>query len=204
MKEKSTVGIFPTPIYFCELDREFTDNELEFFCKNKSNTRNSDGNIISANNYILDNPEMTPLKSELMIAVQNYVDNVMCYKPLARPYITQSWLNYTEAGQYHHKHSHPNSAISGVLYINADEETDKIYFYNDNYRQIEPAVSVWNLYNSKTWYFTVKTYHVVLFPSYLTHMVRTKAGNNTRISLAFNTFFRGDIGVNQDLTALKL
>jgi hypothetical protein len=83
MKEKSIVGIFPTPIYFCELDREFTDNELEFFYNNKSNTRNSDGNIISADNYILDNLEMTALKSEMMTAVQNYVDNVMCYKPLA-------------------------------------------------------------------------------------------------------------------------
>jgi hypothetical protein len=34
------------------------------------------------------------------------------------PYITQSWLNYTETNQYHHKHEHPNSLVSGVFYVN--------------------------------------------------------------------------------------
>src|SRR5215510_5094825 len=100
MKETSINGIFPTPVYFCELDREFTAGELEFFHRNKSNTRNSDGNRISTDNYILDKAEMADLKSELMIAVRNYVHKVMQYAPSAVPYITQSWLNYTEPGQF--------------------------------------------------------------------------------------------------------
>ncbi len=46
------------------------------------------------------------------------------------PYITQSWLNYTETNQYHHKHQHPNSLVSGVFYINCDDKFDKIKFFN--------------------------------------------------------------------------
>ena len=34
--------------------------------------------------------------------------------------------------------------------------------------------------------------------------VETKKGNNTRISLAFNTFYKGTIGLNTKLTELIL
>jgi hypothetical protein len=50
--------------------------------------------------------------------------------------LTQSWLNYTKPGQFHHKHAHPNSFISGVLYMKAARQRDKIYFYKDGYKQI--------------------------------------------------------------------
>ena len=50
----------------------------------------------------------------------------------------------------------------------------------------------------------VKTGDIVLFPSSLTHMVETKEGDNTRVSLAFNVFIKGTIGNNKQLTELKL
>jgi hypothetical protein len=43
-----------------------------------------------------------------------------------------------------------------------------------------------------------------MFPSELQHMVEQKEGKNLRTSLAFNTFIRGDIGNNGELTELKL
>ncbi len=46
--------------------------------------------------------------------------------------------------------------------------------------------------------------NLILFPSSLTHMVETKEGNNTRISLAFNVFIKGIIGDNKNLTELIL
>jgi hypothetical protein len=36
------------------------------------------------------------------------------------PFVTQSWLNWTKPGQWHHKHSHPNSLYSGVLYLDVE------------------------------------------------------------------------------------
>ena len=61
--------------------------------------------------------------------MQDYFNKVLCAKNV-KPYITQSWLNYTRANQFHHRHEHPNSFVSGVLYINADKATDRINFYN--------------------------------------------------------------------------
>ena len=48
----------------------------------------------------------------------------------------------------------------------------------------------------------MKTGDVILFPSSLTHMVETKQGDNTRISLAFNVFIKGTVGNNKNLTEL--
>ena len=92
--------------------------------------------------------------------------------------------------------------LSGVLYIDADEKNDKIFFYEDGYKQIKIPPKEWNLFNSESWYFTVKTAQIVVFPSHLTHMVEAKAGDNRRCSLAFNTFLRGKIGSQSELTEL--
>ena len=121
-----------------------------------------------------------------------------------KPYITQSWLNYTETNQYHHKHEHPNSLVSGVFYINADEDNDKIRFFSNKYEVIRPEINEFNLFNSTTWWFPVKTNDIVLFPSSLTHCVDIKKGTNTRISLAFNVFIKGKIGKEKLLTELKI
>ena len=43
-----------------------------------------------------------------------------------------------------------------------------------------------------------------MFPSSTIHQVETKQGNNTRISLAFNTFYKGTLGSNGTLTELIL
>jgi uncharacterized protein (TIGR02466 family) len=197
-------SIFPTPIYMSKLDRTLTSLELKFVEKSKKNFINNEGNITSNNNYILNEKPFTNIKKELDLRVQDYFEKVMSSTDTITPYITQSWLNYTETNQFHHKHSHPNSLVSGVFYINCHEEHDKIKFFNDNYKTIKLEVKNWNMWNSESWWFPVKTGDVILFPSSLTHMVETKQGDNTRISLAFNVFIKGTVGNNKNLTELIL
>ena len=202
--EATINGIFPTPIYISKLDRELTPLELKFVDKSKKDFYKNDGNITSNNNYILNEKPFTNIKKELDLKVQDYFDKVISPSNNITPYITQSWLNYTETNQYHHKHAHPNSLVSGVFYINCHEEHDKIKFFNDNYKTIKLEVKDWNIWNSESWWFSVKTGDIILFPSSLTHMVETKQGDNTRISLAFNVFIKGTVGVNKNLTELIL
>ena len=202
--EASINGIFPTPIYISKLNRELTPLELKFVDKSKKDFYKNDGNITSNNNYILNEKPFANIKKELDLRVQDYFDKVISPANNITPYITQSWLNYTETNQYHHKHQHPNSLVSGVFYINCDYKFDKIKFFNDTYKTIKPDVKDWNIWNSESWWFSVKTGDVILFPSSLTHMVETKEGTNTRISLAFNVFIKGTVGNNKNLTELIL
>jgi uncharacterized protein (TIGR02466 family) len=202
--EATINGIFPTPIYISKLNRELTNKELLFIDKNKLDCHKNEGNITSNDNYILNNKLFKDIKKELDLRVQDYFDKVISPANNITPYITQSWLNYTETNQYHHKHQHPNSLVSGVFYINCHEEHDKIKFFKDKYQIIKPEIKDWNIWNSESWWFSVKTGDVILFPSSLTHMVETKEGTNTRISLAFNVFIKGTVGNNKNLTELIL
>ena len=197
-------SIFATPIYMSKLDRTLTELELKFVDKNKKDFHKNEGNIVSNNNYILNEKPFINIKKELDLKVQDYFDKVISSANNITPYITQSWLNYTETNQYHHKHAHPNSLVSGVFYINCHEEHDKIKFFNDNYKTIKLETKKWNIWNSESWWFPVKTGDIILFPSSLTHMVETKQGDNTRISLAFNVFIKGTVGNNKNLTELIL
>jgi len=195
-------NLFPTPVAIYKLDRELTEEELVFI--KGQETRPNTGNATSIDNTILRNQSMTKLRDFIESNVSEYFKTVYSPKHNVNLRITQSWINYTDPGQYHHKHAHPNSFVSGVFYPQANRKTDKIYFYRDGFQQIKFPPSDWNLWNSDSWWFEVGTGDLILFPSSLIHMVETVKGEDTRISLSFNTFPVGLVGDEMDLTGLKL
>ena len=201
----SEIGnIFPTPVYTSKLEKKLTASELKFINKTKKDTYKNEGNLTSNNSYILNEKPFKELKLQLELRVDDYFNKVICSSDDIKPYITQSWLNYTEETQHHHNHAHPNSLVSGVLYLNSDPEFDKIVFIKNVYNGIKPSPKEYNLWNSDSWYVPVKTGDILLFPSSLTHMVESKKGSNTRVSLAFNVFIKGEIGEGKKLTKLIL
>ena len=206
MREPIINNIFPTPVYITEIDREFTKQELNFVKEQKKHCSKNAGNINTKDTYILNRKEFKNIKKFLNKHCKNYLDTVICPKNNLELYITQSWLNYTEADQYHHKHNHPNSVVSGVLYFDSDIKNDKILFNKFDSPQISAKIdkTKFNLWNSETWFFPVETGKLIMFPSSTIHQVETKQGKNTRISLAFNTFYKGTIGSNFSLTELIL
>jgi len=205
MSKFESIGLFPQPIIKTNIGREWTEKEKDFISYHSENTYNNMGNTTSNDRYVLNAPEAKGFSDLISEGIKEYVEKVICPKHPLEFYVTQSWLNFTKTGQYHHTHEHPNSIISGVLYIDADEEKDKILFHNPiKYRQISIPTKEWNWFNSQTWFFQVKTGDMILFPSSLTHNVETKDGNNTRCSLAFNVFAKGYIGEEEQLTALHL
>ena len=145
---------------------------------------------------------MANLKAFVEASVGEYLRSIYSPKNEVGLRITQSWLNYCKPGEWHHKHAHPNSFISGVFYIKAAREHDKIHFYKDGYQQITLSTENYNAYNSESWWFEVGTGDLMLFPSGLTHMV--EAVQQERVSLSFNTFPIGYVGEEEKLTALSL
>ena len=195
-------SLFPTPVGMYKLERDLTEKELNFI--KGQETRPNMGNVTSTDNTVLRNRSMTKLRDFIESSVSEYFKTIHNPKHQVSLRVTQSWINYTEPGQFHHKHAHPNSFVSGVFYPQANKETDKIYFYKDGFQQIKLPPENWNLWNSESWWFEVGTGDLVLFPSSLTHMVETVQGDQTRISLSFNTFPIGSIGEEVSLTGLKI
>jgi hypothetical protein len=60
------------------------------------------------------------------------------------------------------------------------------------------------VWNSESWWYETGAGDLIIFPSNLTHMVQTKQGDGTRISISFNTFVKGYIGSDESLTGLHL
>ena len=195
--------LFPQPIYISNLERKLTKEEVKAINKYRKKTYKNEGNTVSKNKYVLENKMLKDLKKDLNKKVINYFNEVICTSNSIVPYTTQSWINDTETNQFHHRHSHANSYISGVFYIAADKKVDKITFYKTPaHEPIKPNIAKYNIFNSSTWEFPVETGNVILFPSSLHHGVNQKKGTNTRISLSFNNFFKGTIGSGENLTEL--
>lgn len=202
MKESFIHSLFATPIYESYFSKKFSNKELTFFNQQKNHCIKNKGNIYTIDNYILNRLELKNIKKYIQDCCDDYLKKIICPKDNIKIYITQSWLNYTEKNQFHHQHEHPNSIISGVFYINADKQNDTIRFSSNKYTQISPTIEKYNIWNSETWFFPVETGKLIMFPSSTTHQVDIKKGNNTRISLSFNTFYKGTIGEKKELSEL--
>lgn len=195
-------NLFPTPIGSFKMDREFTKEEKDFILGLE--TRPNQGNTTSKDNNLFDREELKDVYEFAKESVNKYLQGVYAPKNDVSLYVTQSWANYTQPGQFHHKHAHPNSFVSGVLYIQADPEKDKIYFYRDGYQQLKLPTENYNPYNSESWWFEAVPGQLYLFPSGTTHMVQNTESADTRVSISFNTFLKGYVGEDVDLTGLHL
>jgi len=198
--------IFPTTIYKTNINPNFNKKEISTINKLLKKLRPNEGNKISLDSYVLNNKNLKKFKDQILFFVKDYIFNVMKYQSSIIPYITQSWFNITDTNQFHHKHAHPNSFISGVFYLNADINYDKIYTYKyvSNYLNLDPHIDNCNYYNSTEWFFPVGTNDLILFPSHIQHKVDFKKGNNSRISLAFNTWLKGTVGNEEKRSGLRL
>ena len=197
--------LFPEPLYFSNLERVLTQEELKIINEHEKKTQENAGNSRTKGSYVLEHKALKNLKKDLHTKVMDYFDKVICTDNPITPYITQSWINYTKSDQFHHKHNHSNSLVSGILYVSADKKVDSITFSKvplDD--RIKLTTTKYNTFNSSSCTFPVETGNILLFRSSLVHGVGKKKGNNIRISLSFNVFIKGTVGNKTNLNELIL
>ena len=200
----NTIGLFPVAVGMSSLERDFTKREMATFDKIMETTHNNEGNITADDNYVLNRPSLKKIKDTILEKMNQYIDtNYPPENEDLKFVITQSWINISKPGQWHHPHGHPNSLFSGCLYLNAVPDVDKIFFIKDEpYQRIEYPFKGWNTFNSKEWWIPVETGSIVIFPSYLRHRVAPNQSEHNRVSLSFNTFAIGKLGRDENLTGL--
>jgi hypothetical protein len=196
------IDLFPKALYCTKIDKPLNKQQIKFIEKTELECIKNTGNFSSQNSFILNLKIFKDLKKEITNHVDNFLKNIFFYQNI-KPYITQSWLNYTKIKEFHHTHRHPNSFLSGVLYIYTNEN-DSITLGLEEYECIEPFTSNYNKYNSFFWDYPVKSMELIIFKSSILHKVNIKEENNKRVSLAFNVWLKGDVGNEKSLTKLKL
>ena len=197
------LNLFPMSIMIPDEKYKMTDHEKKFINDlNKEGNCGGGKNEKSISSYILENKELKKFKKFLQIKVNDYMHNHMQYSDDVKFYITQSWVNYNIKDTSHHKHSHPNSIVSGVYYVQGNAP---IEFHRDNtIFSLEFPCKNFVIENSTSWWFDVQPQDLILFPSKLLHSVKSNEKEETRISIAFNTFVKGKIGNEKDLTELDV
>lgn len=195
------IPLFPHVVAKTNIGRRFT--EEEYACvsgKYQSVSRGS--NAQSIDTSVLENQELSGIKEFCMLSVNKYWKDVLSAVETVTPAMTQSWVNYTNKGEYHQGHVHPNSFISGVFYFSVDE--DSIEFDNPVMPQITVNVNESHPFNFNSYSLNVEDGDCVIFPSYLRHGVSITKKQHTRISIAFNIFPQGVLGIPENLTGLEV
>jgi len=185
--------IFPTALGLFKIDDPFLDDELNFLLDQPTH-KNLGGNSTSDDLQILKSKRLNKIKIFVERSLDDYFNKIYSPKNDVEIHITQSWCNYTKLNEYHHRHNHPNSFLSGVFYLKADKNLDQIYFLKDSYEQIQISPTDHNVWNANKLWIGVETGDLIIFPSSLSHMVGPVLHSGIRVSISFNTFLKGNLG----------
>ncbi len=198
------LNLFPVPLYKSSLNRKFTDSELHCIKQLLLQNHKAISNYSSKNKRVLEASALSGLRAELQDHVNSYFREVFNTANTLELKITQSWVTLTGTGESHHEHVHPNSVASGVLYINLAENDGINFFRNEDNQWYEFIRAKETPYSAKSYFIPCNVSDVVIFPSNIRHGVKPVTQKVERISLAFNTFFEGELGKDEFSNGLKL
>lgn len=162
--------------------------------------------LTSVDKRILDRPEFKSLHEIVLREIEAYTREVLAVNRSIEFYVTDSWINVYRRGQFAGPHTHNNSLISGVLYLQVNEQSGALVFQRDIHSLVPfpPSLDLdmdfFNLYNCKSWVHKPKIGDICLFPSVVMHAADPNESDEDRICLAFNVFVRGNIGALHKLS----
>ena len=203
-------SIFSQPIFKSE-PYEIKDSELHHLNQlPREKNKGGGGNQRTKTDKLLDENVMSSLKTWIMGQVKSYAfDELKINKEHTYFYMTQSWANFNTTNTSHHKHWHANSLISGVYYIDTAENGGGIVMckspQNTNLFHTSMRVEYDSANNiqAESYVIPVSEGKIVFFPSHLGHAVEENNSDKPRVSLAFNFWIKGTLGVEEYKLDLK-
>jgi len=137
-------------------------------------------------------PEWRDLSNAIMLVANQALDSMAVLRESA--YITTMWINAQYQQTNHTAHTHPNSVLSGCLYLQAPEGSQHIRFFDPR-----PQTSVLSLRRAIVEdHVALKPVEgrVLLWPSWLLHSTESWTNQQLtqpRISVGFNVMIRDTI-----------
>ena len=127
------------------------------------------------------------------------------FENLEKLKVSLMWINKSETLEWHHKHVHPWSVISGIIYIQG--LSGKTWFsreseYACSFPALLPIAEDEKKHNIYKHEFKEKT--MILFPSNLEHSVDENFEKLSRRTISFNSFPSGQVGLTDSLAGIYL
>ena len=133
------------------------------------------GNITN-DKQVLNHDICTPLKEQVQVGMNEFILNYYKVQFDGKFFIHRSWVLEHQPGHWSQPHSHPNSILSGVLYLDVPADSGEIQFHKpDNYHNwintdtLRFMVDEFHEYNCDTWRIPPTTGQMFRFPSHLRH-----------------------------------
>ena len=203
------IPLFSTPLYIKTLGTQLPMQVAKDIMEKEEYIRvPADNGWRTNNSSLLDKPEYEPLKSLIDYYMNYYAYDIVRMDPNLKLRMVASWCVMHKKGDWAHRHSHPNSVFSGVLYLKADPSAGEIEFMkaigtlNLFSPAILPKVTEYNIYNSSSWTVTPADGMLLIFPSCLEHAVNPSKSDEDRFVIAFNYYPTGQIGAENGLSKL--
>jgi uncharacterized protein (TIGR02466 family) len=112
-------------------------------------------------------------------------------------YITGMWSHVTRSEHRHPAHVHPNSLLSGVIYLAAPENSGNLIFLDPRAgsSMIHPEYQEPNYFNLTNFIHQPKKGNMLIWSSWLPHCVdqATRPLDQDRVVLAFNVMIKGSV-----------
>jgi uncharacterized protein (TIGR02466 family) len=193
------LSLFPTPIQRSQYFLDLTDS-LDYI--DTIEYRSNDTNQQSVDTFILNSDPFKKIKKFIDCKLLEYANNILATNHKLN--ITQSWINRSASGGSHKIHNHPNSIVSGVFYLQLENDMPQISFYKDVVSQFHLSQKYITDFTTDYFSLLAESGTLLLFPSHLKHAVPQNKSTKERISLSFNTFCSESLGNIESLTYLPL
>ena len=140
-------------------------------------------------------PSIAALTTWLTWAVGRMIDASAGVRKFKGTLSLSAWATVCRSGAYHAPHSHPDSAWSGVYYVeagmrNADRPFSGMLEFLDPRSGIEAVTAPGDPYGEPL-RVVPESGLLVIFPSWLYHWVHPYAGETPRIAVSFNAKLGG-------------
>jgi uncharacterized protein (TIGR02466 family) len=196
MEDFEIAPLFSTPFYSSKID---IDDNIKNIVQNLKYKRLDIGNgYRSENIYLLNDVLLESLNNKVVEQINKFVIEGLNVKNTIDFQITTSWAVRHDYKDWSQTHSHNNSLISGIVYIDTTPTSGKVIFTNNNVNLFPQSLDVefekTNLFNAKSIEFIPEIGTILMFPSFLKHQVTPNLSFENRYCIAFNVFPRGKLG----------
>jgi uncharacterized protein (TIGR02466 family) len=143
-------------------------------------------NTYTADSGISNFVDIIPFKEFIKQAGYSHL-TTLGYDVTDLDFSVQIFISEMKLNDFHGSHTHPNSLLSGVFYLQVPEGSSPIVF--DDPRSFRKFVSLPKLENSTNWervHFVPEEGLLLIWESWLDHEVPKNNSKNGRITMVFN------------------
>ena len=136
-------------------------------------------------------PTLGLLFQFLDAAVRTSLDSIIIPNPVK---MHSFWFNVNEKGNFNTLHHHRGALMSGVFYIETPENCGNISFerMDDSQYYLPENLETTNIFTGSSAKIAAVEGRLILFPSWLLHLVEPSQTTKPRISMSFNYILDGE------------